>query len=164
MTVDAIMTTDIVKLAPADTVSHGLRVMHEQHVRTLPVVNDNGRFLGLFGIRQVIHLLLPNAAQIEFGLTNLSFMPDELGELYHRLRDVGQRPVAEFLEDAEDVLVCEPTTPLPKVLELLHQSFNTRLPIVVLDGEDDQLVGIVTSWDVLEKLVMNVFGDIVEQT
>ena len=162
MTVDAIMTRDVVTLKATDTVSHGLRVMHEEHVRTLPVVDDDGRFLGLFGIRQVVHLLLPKAAQIEYGLTNLSFMPDDLGELLHRLQQVGQKPVADFLAPATDVLSCKPSTPMPEVLELLHQSFNTSLPVVIVEGSENRVVGMVSSWDVLERLVVNVFGDVVE--
>ena len=163
MTVDAIMTTNLVKLSPADTVSHGLRTMHEHHVRTLAVVDPDNRFLGLFGIRQVVDLLLPKAAQIEYGLTDLSFMPDDLGELYHRLQDVGQTPVSEFLDKPGDILRCEPSTPLPEVLELLHLSINTSLPVVVVDGEDNRLVGMVSGWDVLERLVVNVFSDVVEK-
>ena len=163
MTVDAIMTREVVTLSAKDTVSHGLRIMHEQHVRNLPVVDDDGRFLGLFGIRQLVHLLLPKAAQIEYGLTNLSFMPDDLGELYHRLQHVGQKPVAEFLAPAADVLSCKPSTPMPEVLELLHRSITTSLPVIVVEGSDNRVVGMVSSWDVLEKLVVNVFHDVVEE-
>ena len=151
------------KLSATDTVSHGLRVMHEAHVRTLPVVDEDEHFLGLFGIRQVVHLLLPKAAQMEFGLTNLSFMPDDLGKLYHRLQDVGQKPVVEFLAPAADVLTCKPSTPMPEVLELLQRSFNTSLPVIIVDGTENRLVGMVSSWDVLERLVVNVFGELVEK-
>ena len=159
MIVKTIMTREIRKLRPEDTVADGLRMMHEQHVRTLAVVGDDEEFVGLFGIRQVVHLLLPKAAQIEFGLTDLSFMPDNLGELYHRLQDVGEKPVSGFLEEKEDLLVCEPETPLPEVLELLHLSINTSLPVLVVDGDSNRLVGMVSAWDVLEKLVMNVFNN-----
>jgi CBS domain-containing protein len=159
MTVESIMTRDVTVLRPTDKVSDGLRTMHDQHVRTLAVVDDNNEFVGLFGIRQVVHLLLPKAAQIEYGLTDLSFMPDDLGELYHRLREVGDQPVADFLESRDDLLVCAPSTSLPEVLELLHLSFNTSLPVLVLDDDSNRLVGIVSGWDVLEKLAMNVFND-----
>jgi CBS domain-containing protein len=160
MTVESIMTREITRLRPADRVCEGLRKMHEQHVRTLAVVDENDEFIGLFGVRQVVHLLLPKAAQMDYGLTNLSFMPDELGEMYDRLREVGEQPVADFLEPREDLLICDPSTPLPEMLELLHQSFNTSLPVLVLDNSSSRLVGMVSGWDVLEKIVMNVFdGD-----
>ncbi len=159
MTVQSIMTRDLKTIVPAHTVKEGLKMMHEWHVRTLAVVDDDNQFVGLFGMRQLVHLLLPKAAQIEFGLTDLSFMPDDMGELYHRLRAVGQKPVADFLEKKEDLLLCDPATPMPEVLELLHQSFNTSLPVLVVEGENNKLVGMVSAWDVLEKLVMNVYSD-----
>lgn len=159
MTVRNIMTRDIVTLRPDDKVSAGLRKLHEQHVRSLAVVDDDGRFVGLFGIRQVVNLLLPKVAQIEGGLTDLSFMPDDLGELYHRLRDVGEKPVSGFLESAQDLLLCRPSTPIPEVLELLHRSFNTSLPVLVVEGGSKRLVGMVSGWDVLEKIVMNLFDE-----
>ena len=159
MTVETIMTRDLVVLRPTDKVRDGLQKMHEQHVRTLAVVDENNEFVGLFGVRQVVHLLLPKAAQIEFGLTDLSFMPDDLGEMYDRLIDVGDQPVADFLEPRDDLLICDPSTSFPEVLELLHRSFNTSLPVLVLDDDANKLVGMVSGWDVLEKLVMNVFNN-----
>jgi CBS domain-containing protein len=159
MPVRSIMSSDIVKLQPSDPVSLGIRLMHQNHVRTLAVVGADDQFVGLFGIRQVVHLLLPKVAHMKFGLTNLSFMPDDLGELYHRLQDVGGQPVSKFLEKKQDLLICEPTTTLPELLELLHQSFNTSLPVLVVEGQSNRLVGLVSGWDVLEKLAMNVFND-----
>jgi len=157
MAVESIMTRDITTLGPDTRIRDGLRLMHEKHVRTLAVVDRDGFFVGLFGVRQVVHLLLPRAAQDQYGLTNLSFMPDDLGEMYDRLRDAGDRPVGDYLERREDLLVCTPGTPLPELLELLHQSFNTSLPVLVVDGKDNKLVGMVSGWDVLEKIVANVF-------
>lgn len=158
MPVTSIMSSDVIKLRPTDKVSDGLRLMHERHVRTLAVVDDDGQFVGLFGVRQVVHLLLPKAAQIEYGLIGLSFMPDDLGELYYRLKDVGNKPVSDFLEKKEDLLLCGPSTQLPELLELLHQSFNTSLPVIVVEGASNRLIGMVSAWDVLEKLVMNVYN------
>jgi CBS domain-containing protein len=159
MTVNTIMTSHIMMLRPDDPVRKGLEMMHNEHVRNLPVIHEDGRFMGLFGIRQVVDLLLPKAARIEGGLTDLSFMPDDMGDVYHRVVDVGDRPVAEFLQPREDLLICKPGTPIPEVLELLHQSFHTSLPVLVLDDDATTLVGMVSGWDVLEKLVMNVFNN-----
>ncbi|NIV35313.1 MAG: CBS domain-containing protein, partial [Anaerolineae bacterium] len=99
MTVQAIMSTDLVTIEPTVKVKEAVRIMHEHRVGNLPVVAQDGGFVGLFGIRQAIRLMLPKAAQIESGLRDLSFMPDELGELYYRLSKVGERPVSDFLEE-----------------------------------------------------------------
>ena len=157
MTAETIMSFRLEKLKPTDKVCDALRLMHTHQIRNLPVVDENDQFVGLFGIRRLIHLLLPKAAQMDFGLKELSFMPDELGELYKRLEDIGQKPVAEFLEKKKNLVFCKPSTPFPEVLELLDQSTNTSLPVIVVKGKKNKLVGMVSAWDVLEKLVINVF-------
>ena len=98
MTAETIMSFRLEKLKPTDKVRDALLVMHAHQIRNLPVVDEDDQFVGLFSIRRLIHLLLPKAAQMDFGLKKLSFMPDDLGEVYNRLADIGQRPVADFLE------------------------------------------------------------------
>lgn len=149
----------LVKLAPTDKVIDAFRLMHSQQIRNLPVVGEEDRFIGLFGIRQLIHLMLPKAAQIEHGLRDLSFLPDELGELNHRLVEIGQKPVVELLEHRSKLVFCEPSTPFPEVLKLLDRSVDARLPIIVLERDGKKLVGMMSAWDVLEKIVINVYGN-----
>ncbi len=158
MTVETIMSFRLEKLKPKDSVCDALRVMHTHKVRNLPVVDEDDQFVGLFTIRRLIHLLLPKAAQMDFGLKELSFMPDDLGELYNRLEKFGQRPVAEFLENKGNLVFCKPSTPFPEVLKLLDKSTHSSLPVVVVKGKKNKLVGMVSAWDILEKLVINVYS------
>lgn len=157
MTAENIMSYRLIKLSPTDKVFDALRIMHTHQIRNLPVVDKEGQFIGLFGIRRMITLLLPKAAQISYGLMDLSFMPDEVEELYKRLEEIGQRPVTEFLEKKKNLLFCKPSTTFPEVLELLEQNPNTSLPVIVVKGKKKKLVGMVSSWDVLDKLVINMF-------
>jgi CBS-domain-containing membrane protein len=129
--------------------------MHEQQIRNLPVVDEDDQFVGLFGIRPLIKLLLPKAGNIKFGLKDLSFMPDEVGELYARLGEISQKPVSDFLEKKKNLTFCKPSTSFPEVLELLDQNPDTSLPVIVVKGKRKKLVGMVSAWDVLEKLVIN---------
>lgn len=158
MTVESIMSSRLETLQPTDRICDAFRLMHTHQIRNLPVVDNEGKFVGLFGIRRLIHLMLPKAAQVKAGLRDLSFMPDELGELYHRLEEIGQTPVVELLERKQDLAFCKPSTPFPEVLELLDRSADSSLPVIVVDGDDDKLVGMVSRWDVLEKIVIHVFG------
>jgi len=154
MTVESIMSSHLMKLQADDTVNAAMKMMHGKRVRNLPVVGEGDRFLGLFGVRQVVDLLLPRAAAVEQGLEDLSFMPDELGELYYRLAEVGERPVVDYVADKASLMFCAPSTPFPEVLELLsHKS----LPVIVVD-DNERLVGMVSAWNVFERLVMSVSG------
>lgn len=157
MTVENIMSFRLVKLKPTDKVCDALRIMHETQIRNLPVVDENDEFVGLFGIRPLIRLLLPQAGKIKYGLKDLSFMPDEVGELYKRLEKVGQKPVADFLEKNKHLTFCKPSTSFPEVFEMLDQSSDSSLPVIVVKGKRKKLVGMVSSWDVLERLLMDIF-------
>ena len=158
MTAENIMSFRLIKLDPTDKVCDALRIMHTHQIRNLPVVDDDGQFIGLFGIRRMITLLLPKAAQIGYGLKDLSFMPDEVEELYKRLKDIGQKPVTEFLEKKKNLVFCKPSTSFPEVLELLKQNQNASLPVIVVKGKKKKLVGMVSTWDVLDKLVINMLS------
>ncbi len=155
MTAETIMSFRLVKLKPTDKVCDALRVMHTKQIRNLPVVDEDDQFVGLFGIRRLTRLLLPKSAQMNFGLKDLSFMPDETGEMLGRMKDVSQRPVSDFLEKKKRLTFCKPSTSLPEVLELLDQSPDTSLPVIVVKGKRKRLVGMVSAWDVAEKLLVN---------
>jgi len=159
MTVRNIMSHRLVKLKPTDRVCDALNIMHEKRIRNLPVVDEDDQFVGLFGIRPLVRILLPEAGKMKFGLRDLSFMPDEPGELYQRLQDIAQKPVSDFLEKKKKLLFCKPSTSFPEVLEMLDQSADSSLPVIVLKGKRKKLVGMVSSWDVLEKLVMNTVAE-----
>lgn len=156
MTVENIMSFMVVKLKPSDKVCDALEIMHREQIRSLPVVDEDEQFIGLFGIRPLIRILLPKAGKIKFGLKDLSFMPDELGELHHRIAEVAHKPVSEYLEKKKKLTFCKPSTSFPEVLELLDQSPDSSLPVIVVKGKRRKLVGMVSAWDVLEKVVMNV--------
>ena len=157
MTTESIMTSRIIALRPDDRVVDALLAMHKHHVRNLPVVDENGTFVGLFGIRRLSRLLLPKAARDldRFNITDLSFLPDEIDQLAVRWREIALRPVSEYLEKEKKLLFCEPDTSLPQLLELLDQSKDSSLPVIIVKGKSRELVGMVSAWDVLERFIMN---------
>ena len=100
MTTESIMTSRVVTLRPDDKVLDALRIMHREHIRNLPVVDAEGSFIGLFGVRRLGRLLLPQAARDldRYSISDLSFLPDEVDQLASRWREVAARPVSDFLE------------------------------------------------------------------
>jgi len=156
MTTENIMTSTVIALLPGDKVVDALLAMHRHHVRNLPVVDEKGKFVGLFGIRRLSRLLLPRAARDldRYSITDLSFLPDEVDQLAKRWHNIASRPVSEFLEKEKKLLFCEPDTSLPQLLELLEQSKDSSLPVIIVKGESRELVGMVSAWDVLEKFIM----------
>ena len=154
MTAESIMSFRVVTLKPADKVAEALRIMHQRQIRNLPVVDENGQFVGLFGIRRLTKLLLPKAAQIKGGLEDLSFMTDEKSEISHRLKAALERPVSDFLEKKKHLVFCKPSASFPELLELLEQTPDTSLPVIIVKGKKKKLVGMISAWAVLEKLLL----------
>lgn len=155
MTAKNIMTFRVVTVRPSDKVSDALLLMHKYHVRNLPVVDESGEFVGLFGIRRLSRMLLPKAASDlgRYSLTDISFMPENLGEIIDDLRKFASKPVSDFLEKEKKLLYCTPDTPVPEVLKLLDECKDSSLPVIVVEGEGKKLVGLVSAWDVFEWIV-----------
>ena len=159
MTTKAIMSTDLVTVHCESTVADALLLMCENQVHNVPVVDDQGLFKGLLSLRQLTRALLPKAARLDQHslLMHVDFMPDDPGEFSERLAKIGNESVCSLLAKEKRLRVCTPDTPIPELLQMLYES-PTSLPVVVLDGKKERLVGMVSNWDVLNKLVVNLLS------
>jgi CBS domain-containing protein len=156
MTAKNIMTSRLITLQPSDKVSDAVMRMHKHHVRNLPVVDESGEFVGLFGVRRLSRLLLPKAASElgRYSLTDLGFMPENYDEMMEQMREIAEKPVSDFLEKEKKLLFCTPQTPVPEVLKLLDNSKDTSLPVIVVTGKAKKLVGLLSVWDIFEWIVL----------
>jgi CBS domain-containing protein len=154
------MSTNVVTLKPDDTIADALQLMCKHSVHNLPVLDNDGTFLGLFSLRRLSRELLPKAAKLDESslLMHINFMPDDTDELLKRLTKLGHKPVSSLLEKAGKLRLCNPDTTLPELLQLLFES-PTSLPVVVVEGKKKKLAGMVSNWDVLTKLTVNLLGD-----
>jgi len=160
MTVLNLMSTDVVTLKPDDSIATALKLMCENSVHNLPVLDHDGTFLGLFSLRRLSRELLPKAAKLDENslLMHINFMPDGTDQLLKRLSKLGHKPVSNLLEKSSKLRLCKPETSLPELLQLLFES-PTSLPVVVVEGKKKKLAGMVSNWDVLTKLSVNLLGD-----
>jgi len=130
-------------LSATDTVSKGIGYIMDNRFRNVPIVDDDGCYLGVFGVNCLLRLVLPKAALMEHGLTDLSFVSDTLHDLRVRLHQYEDKPVTICLSD--EATIVAPDTPLLETLLVLYQ---TRRSIPVVDPADGCLVGVVSYWDV----------------
>lgn len=160
MTATTIMSTDVVTLKPDDSIAFALQLMCKHAVHNIPVLDNDDTFMGLFSLRRLSRELLPKAAKLDESslMMHINFMPDNTDELLKRLHTLGQQPVANLLEKTSKLRLCHPDTALPELLQLLFES-PTSLPVVVVEGKKKKLAGMVSNWDVLTKLTVNLLGD-----
>ncbi len=148
MTCKTIMLSNPQTLVPDDTVPKAIELMLQYGMRNLPVVDGEGRFLGLFTAFNLIKLLLPKAATMEGGLTDLSFVQDSLSEIGDRLREVQAHHVGDNI-DTENLPVVHPDTSLMEAMLLLYQH---RTHVTVVELATNKVVGVVTTSEVLEAI------------
>ena len=149
MSCESIMLTNPIVLQMGDTVATALFKLSEHRIPTLPVVDEQGRFLGLFGSCQMLGLLLPKAATWDdnLSISDIGFLPETVADLHQRLAEVQHHAVTEFM----DTKACRvhPHTPLMEALLMLRRS-ATVLPVV--DKADGTLRGIITSGHTLAQI------------
>ena len=148
MTAASVMDPNPTVLKATDRISTAIRYIMDNRYRQLPVVDDDGRYLGCFGVNCLLLQALPPAVRMERGLENVSFIQETLSDLHSRLTEVGHEAVSVCLNP--DVGVVAPDTPLIEALVRLHK---TKASIPVVDPESGKLVGMISYWDVGEKIL-----------
>ena len=135
-------------LRATDKISDGVGIIMGRRYRNLPVVDDQGRFLGVFGVQCLLRTALPKAALVKDGLNSVTFVRETLKDLRQRLAAVENEPVTYCL--TEDVPVVFPETPLLETLLILYRN---RISIPVVDKDTGALVGMISYFDVGEHVL-----------
>ena len=144
-----LMNPQPLTLRPTDTVATGADYILKHRLRHVPVVDDQGRYVGTFSIYSLLRLTLPKAVIMEEGLADVSFIHETAQDLARRLRGRRDEPVVNWL--SKDDPVMHPATPTMEVMLLMLRGRTTSVPVV--DKQSHRLEGIISFWNVLEKLL-----------
>jgi len=63
--VQELMTTDLITLEQTDSLSRARKLMAEQHIRHIPIVDGKNQFVGLLTQRDVLAASVSNLAEVE---------------------------------------------------------------------------------------------------
>jgi CBS domain-containing protein len=99
-----IYRTDFPSLKGGDEVGEAMRRMLTNFVTDLPVVDDDGRLIGILKLERLLASLLPKGALIGFGMDDLSFVSDSLDHLRKQMQTVADTPVRQLMVKAEQVV------------------------------------------------------------
>jgi CBS domain-containing protein len=151
LTVRDIMETDVPVVTVVDSVEQVIRVLRENELPGVPVVNEGGRCVGIITEADLVltgedeDLHLPHYVQLFGGIVFL----ESMSHFEERLRKA-------FASTAEDMMTPDPVTIEPdatvrEAARLIARKHHNRLPVV----EHGRLVGVVTRVDVLDALTSN---------
>jgi CBS domain-containing protein len=147
-TVADIMERDPATVSPDDDVETVIRLLREQELPGVPVVNEAGRCVGIVTENDLVlrdeeaDLHLPHHLDIMGGVIFIESM-----------KHFEERVRKAFASRVEDMMTADPVTvapdaPVEEAARLISQNKHNRLPVV----EHGRLVGVVTRVDVLDAL------------
>ncbi len=154
MTCLSVMITPPTAIRTDTPVAEAIDLMFQHHVRTLPVVDAQNIYQGLFGIQFLLKELLPRAATLdpERGMIDLSFMHDTLDDVRSTLKE----RLAAFLPQGVGAVAIHreilPLTAEDSLLEAMLRVYQAGFSLPVVDKKTQKLLGIVSHWSILAKL------------
>lgn len=141
------MITNITTITPDTTVKEAMDIFKEKSIRNVPVVDANGKFVGLFGLQQVLMSLLPKAASMADGLENLAFVEDAAPGVAKRLRKVEDAKVSEMMNTKASSVDCKTST-----IQALNVMAKHGSPVVVTDHETEEFKGVISRKSLLDNM------------
>ncbi|HKZ49117.1 MAG TPA: CBS domain-containing protein [Thermoplasmata archaeon] len=152
----AIMTADVVTLSPSDTLQEAALRMMTRGISGAPVVDDEGRLVGILGESDILRHI-KRLANSELSGRYLSSSAHSL-QLLALLAERGHPAVKELMDHLRTALVREamtekvvtapPGATMEEVIALMIRSDINRVPIV----ERGKVVGIITRGDVVRMI------------
>jgi CBS-domain-containing membrane protein len=133
---------------PQQTVDEVMHIFDREHIRTVPVCDDEGKIVGIFSLRNILKELLPLAASMEDGLPNLEFIIGAAPGAAKRLKKLKNKKISELMDT--EYAVAHPDTPTWEIVRLmtLHGS-----PVPVVDEKTRVIKALVSSQSLLHGLV-----------
>ena len=131
-----VMSRDLVTATPAMTVSQIAALFRLHHIRTIPVVGEDGMFQGLVTETDLMRTLHQPSA------------PDNgvLHRLLRASREVAEPVAADVMQRA--IGTAAAVTPLGVLIDLLAAGAQQAVPVL----EDGRLIGLVTRADLIAAL------------
>lgn len=124
------------------------RRLAQSGLEGMPVVAPDGRYVGMLTLRQIFGAILPHAIKLGDLVGDLSYMHESLRSMREDLAAIVKDPVSGHLDVQAPVV--GPDTEVTKILQL-NWAGHDVLPVV--DPATHRLVGVVTSSDILTKLL-----------
>ncbi len=144
LTVRDVMTPHAITVDPERTLGEVARLMVEQDIRALPVVDEGGALIGIVTHRELLRFLIPDFVQ---RTKSGEFRAPSRSQLLRGSADPRLMPVREAM--ARSVLCLAEDQTLGDVANLMSTKDLDRFPVV----REGLVVGFLTRADVIRRLV-----------
>lgn len=129
-----------------DTVEQVLRLIDEKQIRAVPIIDNDGKFMGLFSTHEVIKSLVPS--YMMEGLQTLEFAAGASEQLSAKLRKLFPSRVGDHVHAKDTVCIIEKTHTW-EALRMLTKH-GSPLPAISPDG---RLIGLISEQSAIQALL-----------
>lgn len=153
-------------ILPGESVATAFNVIKRSRARFLPVVDESGKYLGVFTAPTLLKLFLPKAVLISPAgtigkgksktrrgqLDNLSFMRLSEEDLNAQLERLKDERVVDHMSDPDNIPVAAPDTPVMEGIFLIYQY---KRHVILVEPKTGRFVGTLSA----NSLLDHVLGD-----
>jgi CBS domain-containing protein len=122
------------------------RLIDGKHI-SLPVVGADGRYMGMFGITDLLGILVPRVALAGNLAPNVRFIEDDPAALRKQFVELRSRHVGEFADRGAATLA--PDMPQIEAIRLFCRSHT---PLAVVEPHARTVVGVLSFWDAMKPV------------
>lgn len=141
------MINEVLTLKPNQTVAEAMAIYKKENIRSLPVVDDNGKLVGLMGLRHVLLNLLPKSVTMDDGVRRLDFIMDAAPGIAKRLKKTLPLKVEDIMDKNPTVL--ERDTSLWEAVRVMAKHGS---PLSIVDAETGNFAGMVSRQTLLTEM------------
>lgn len=142
---------------PDESVAAAFQIIKESGARFLPVVDEHGKYVGVFTAPTLLKLILPQAATIGMSsestrlpIENLGFMSLTKADFDNRVEHLRDESVSEHLSNPANIPTAAPDTP---IMEGIFLAWKFKRHVVLIEPETNRFVGTVSSNSLLEHVL-----------
>jgi CBS domain-containing protein len=140
-----VMTADVATLRPEQAVPEAADVLAAMNIGAMPVVDDDGRLLGLLRDDDLIVSEARVHVPTFFNFLGLGVpFPGEMHHLEKELKKIAGATVADVMD--ADPSTISPDASISDLATLMHDNSVTHVPVI---DADRKVVGIVARGDVV---------------
>ncbi len=147
MQIKEVMSTEVITVSTSDPVEKCAKLLQENDISGLPVIDKDGRVVGMVTegdlIRRASRIEAPGYLEILGGLIYLGSPSKFVDELQRAMALEAGRLMSK------DVITIKPDQDLETAATMMVKKNINRLPVI---DDNDQLVGIVSRRDIMKHL------------
>ena len=147
MSCEAIMTKSPLLLREDESVGDAAIKIVQSQCISAPVVDGENRYIGMFGVYDLLSMLVPRVALAGNLLPNLRFLSDDPEVLRQRFRELKTRRVGDAADRSAATL--KPDTPEIEAIRLFCQSHSA---LAVVEPQTRKVLGVISCWDAVKAI------------